>query len=167
MRRETGDKLQSSFFCTSMAVQGRSVVMVFYQRVVAVEGVLVEDWMVHRGGALLRGSVHRGCVVDGRIVNQILGDRALQRGGQTWSIGELMAGRRQHYVMEMGRLVKQWWPLVMVRIGREAGVGAAIEAARGRVGTVEVWLANRPTGGDTIMALLVGHSWEEWAIGGC
>ena len=49
---------------------------------IAVEGILVEDWMVHGRGALMRGSVHRGCVVYGRIVDQIVGHSALQRGGQ-------------------------------------------------------------------------------------
>ena len=82
-----------------------------------------------------------------------------------------MAGRRQHDVTDMGRQVKQWWwHLLMLRIDGEAGIGTAIKAARGRVGAVEVRLANGPTGGDTIMALLVVvacHSWEERAIGGC
>ena len=105
---------------------------------IAVEGILVEDWMVHRGGALMRGSVHRGCVVFGRIVDQIVGHSALQRGGQPW---QLMAWRRQHEVVDR-LLVKQWWPLVMLRIGGETGVGAAVKAARGRVGTVEVRLTN-------------------------
>ena len=79
-----------------------------------------------------------------------------------------MAGRRQHDVTDMGRQVKQWWwHLVMLRIDGEAGIGTAIKAARGRVGAVEVRLANGPTGGDMIMALVVGQSWQEWAMGGC
>ena len=58
--------------------------------------------------------------------------------------------------------------MVVLSIEGEAGVGTAIKAARGRVGAVEVRLANGPTGGDTIMALLVAcQSWEERAIGGC
>lgn len=119
--------------------------------------------MVHGGGGLLWGSVHWGCVVCGRVVDQIVGDSALQRGRQ------LMAGRRQHDVTDMSRLVKQrWWHLVVLSIEGEAGVGTAIKAARGRVGAVEVRLANGPTGGDTIMALLVAwHTWQERAFGGC
>ena len=113
----------------------------------------------------MRGSVHWGCVVYGRIVNQIVGHSGLQGGGQPW---QLVAGRRQHDVVDRLLLVKQWWTfLVMLRIGRETGIGAAVKAARGRVGAVEVRLANGPTGGDMIMALVVGQSWQEWAIGGC
>ena len=80
-----------------------------------------------------------------------------------------MAGRRQHDVTDMSRLVKQrWWHLVVLSIEGEAGVGTAIKAARGRVGAVEVRLANGPTGGDTIMALLVAwHTWQVRAFGGC
>ena len=52
----------------------------------------------------------------------------------------------------------------MLRVDRETGVGAAVKTARGRVGTVEVRLANGPTGGDMIMALVVWQSWQEWAI---
>ena len=80
MMRETRDK-HSSFLWLPKAVQGRFMVMVFLEGVVAVQGILVEDWMVHGGRALLRGSVHRGCVVCGRIADQIVGDSALQRGG--------------------------------------------------------------------------------------
>ena len=102
---------------------------------VAVECVLVEDWMVHGGGALLRGSVHGSCVVRGRVVDQIVGHSALQRGVQPWPEGQMMAGRRQHDVMEeMDRLVVKhcWWHfLVLLRIeGGEAGIGTAIKAAR-------------------------------------
>ena len=112
----------------------------------------------------MRGSVHWGCVVYGRIVDQIVGHSGLQGGGQPW---QLVAGRRQHDVVDR-LLVKQWLPfLVMLRIGGETGIGAAVKAARGRVGAVEVRLTNRPTGGDLIMALVVGQSWLEWAMGGC
>ena len=62
--------------------------------------------------------------------------------------------------MEIGRLGEQWWPLVMFRIGGETGVSTAIKAAWGRLGAVEVLLANVPTGGEMIMALLVGLSWK-------
>ena len=106
---------------------------------VAVECVLVEDWMVHGGGALLRGSVHRGCVVRGRVVDQIVGHSALQRGGQPWSGGQMMAGGRQHDVMkEMNRrMVKHFLIMLMIE-GGEAGIGTAIKAARSRVGAGEV-----------------------------
>ena len=48
----------------------------------------------------------------------------------------------------------------MFRIGGETGVSTAIKAAWGRLGAVEVGLANVPTGGEMIMALLVGLSWK-------
>ena len=70
--------------------------VVLSYRTITVQDVLVEDWVVHRGGAFLGGSVHRCRVVQGWVVDEEVGYGGLQRGGDPWV---LLAWRGQHEVL--------------------------------------------------------------------
>ena len=77
-------------------VQSLPMTVVLSRRSITVQDVLVEDWVVHRGGAFLGGCVHRCRVVQGWVVDEEVGYGGLQRGGDPWV---LLAWRGQHEVL--------------------------------------------------------------------